>query len=64
MFYISSGIFITATVLFWLFGSATIQPWNDFKSADSSVFHDDKKEINMESLVDTTNMNKDHCETL
>ncbi|XP_058809109.1 sialin-like [Phymastichus coffea] len=29
MFYISSAVFGSATLLFWLFGSATIQPWND-----------------------------------
>lgn len=29
MFWISAIVFMSATVLFWLFGSAEIQPWND-----------------------------------
>lgn len=33
MFWISSIIFFSATIVFWIFGSATIQPWNDYSQA-------------------------------
>ncbi|XP_015516454.1 putative inorganic phosphate cotransporter isoform X1 [Neodiprion lecontei] len=32
MFWISAIVFMSATVLFWLFGSANIQPWNDISN--------------------------------
>ncbi|XP_044592172.1 vesicular glutamate transporter 1 [Cotesia glomerata] len=30
MFWISAIVFFSATVLFWILGSASIQPWNDY----------------------------------
>lgn len=49
MFWLSSGVFTSATVLFWLFGSAEIQPWNnqgsDTKSAN--IIPEEERQINV-----------------
>lgn len=45
MFWISAVVFISATVLFWLFGSAEIQPWNDSSHAKVPTTTDEEKQI-------------------
>lgn len=45
MFWISAVVFISATILFWLFGSAEIQPWND-SSHIKVPTSDEEKQIN------------------
>ncbi|XP_046734972.1 sialin-like [Diprion similis] len=52
MFWISAIVFTSATVLFWLFGSADIQPWNDMNNkggveeAISTIPDEEKKMTN------------------
>lgn len=46
MFWISAIVFISATVLFWLFGSAEIQPWNDTTHIKVSTVSEEEKRIN------------------
>lgn len=46
MFWISAVVFASATILFWLFGSAEIQPWND--SSHTKVPADEEAKINQE----------------
>lgn len=49
MFWLSSGVFTSATVLFWLFGSAEIQPWNDKASDNKSanMLSEEEKQMNV-----------------
>ncbi|XP_033353812.1 sialin-like [Bombus vosnesenskii] len=42
MFWISSAVFTSATVLFWLFGSAEIQPWNDLSQQKVQTIPDEE----------------------
>lgn len=44
MFWISAVVFISATILFWLFGSAETQPWND--TTQPTVPIDEEKQLN------------------
>jgi len=46
MFWISAVVFISATILFWLFGSGEIQPWNDATHIKVSTIDDEEKQIN------------------
>ncbi|XP_008550970.1 vesicular glutamate transporter 1 [Microplitis demolitor] len=46
MFWISAIVFFSATVLFWIFGSASIQPWNDTSKIVSLNNPDEEKKIN------------------
>ena len=47
MFWISAMVFISATILFWLFGSAEIQPWNDLNiNKSANITSDEEKELN------------------
>lgn len=46
MFWISAVVFISATVLFWLFGSAEIQSWNDSTHTKVSTIADEERRIN------------------
>ncbi|XP_023247145.1 vesicular glutamate transporter 1 [Copidosoma floridanum] len=47
MFWISSIVFASATLLFWIFGSAEVQPWNDLsiglKTANIEVAEEQKR---------------------
>lgn len=52
MFWISAIVFISATVLFWLFGSAEIQPWNDTTHTKVPTVAEEEKQIN-EMIKDT-----------
>ncbi|CAK9829816.1 SLC17A5 [Anthophora retusa] len=45
MFWISAAVFTSATILFWLFGSAEIQPWNDSSKYAESTMADEEKEL-------------------
>lgn len=45
MFWISAGIFISATVLFWLFGSAETQPWNDLSRYEPTSLPVEEKQM-------------------
>lgn len=45
MFWISAAVFISATVLFWLFGSAEIQPWNDLSHAKVATIAEEEKQM-------------------
>ena len=45
MFWLSSGIFISATILFWLFGSAEIQPWNDLNRYNAANLAAEEKQM-------------------
>lgn len=48
MFWISAAVFVSATVLFWIFGSAEIQPWNDLSQpAKSANISEEEKQINV-----------------
>lgn len=42
MFWISSAVFTSATILFWLFGSAEIQPWNDLSQQKVPTISDEE----------------------
>lgn len=53
MFWISAIVFTSATILFWLFGSAEIQPWNDSTHTKVPTVGDEEKHIN-ETTKDTT----------
>ncbi|XP_024888501.1 vesicular glutamate transporter 2-like [Temnothorax curvispinosus] len=46
MFWISAVVFISATVLFWLFGSAEIQPWNDSSQVKVPTLSEEEMQIN------------------
>lgn len=52
MFWISAVVFISATILFWLFGSAEIQPWND--SSHVKVPTDEEARMNEAETKNTT----------
>nr|XP_033326414.1 sialin-like [Megalopta genalis] len=45
MFWISAGVFTSATILFWIFGSAEIQPWNDVKEHEVVSPSDEEKQM-------------------
>ncbi|XP_053989030.1 sialin-like [Hylaeus volcanicus] len=45
MFWISAAVFISATVLFWLFGSAEIQPWNDLNQQKVSQVLEEEEQM-------------------
>lgn len=45
MFWLSAGVFISATVLFWFFGSAQIQPWNDLSQTKSEEIAEEEKQM-------------------
>lgn len=55
MFWISAIVFISATILFWLFGSAEIQSWNDSTHTKVPTVSEEEKQINetMKDGVDT-----------
>lgn len=50
MFIISAIVFFSATILFWIFGSSTIQKWNDCSAdkgdVNSTGTDDDKQQFN------------------
>ncbi|CAG5074045.1 Similar to slc17a7: Vesicular glutamate transporter 1 (Xenopus tropicalis) [Cotesia congregata] len=47
MFWISAVVFFSATVLFWILGSASIQPWNDYnKSIVTANIGEEENKIN------------------
>lgn len=46
MFWISAVVFISATILFWLFGSGEIQPWNDSSHIKVPTISEEEKGIN------------------
>lgn len=52
MFWISAVVFISATILFWLFGSAEIQPWNDSTHTKVSTIPDEERRINETTTKD------------
>lgn len=52
MFWISAIVFTSATVLFWLFGSAEIQSWNDSTHTKVPTITEEEKQIN-ETIKDT-----------
>lgn len=55
MFYISAGVFASATLLFWLFGSAEIQPWNDLGANKEPInLVEEEKPIAVPAVVPTT----------
>ena len=45
MFWLSSGIFTSATILFWLFGSAETQPWNDLNRYNAANLAAEEKQM-------------------
>lgn len=45
MFWLSAGVFTSATILFWLFGSAQIQPWNDSNHAVPTDINEEEKQM-------------------
>lgn len=45
MFWLSAGVFISATILFWLFGSAQIQPWNDLSQTKPEEIAEEEKQM-------------------
>ncbi|XP_076239951.1 sialin isoform X2 [Calliopsis andreniformis] len=45
MFWLSAGIFTSATVLFWIFGSAEIQPWNDLNPYEPPTLSTEEKQM-------------------
>ena len=48
MFWISSMVFVSATLLFWLLGSAEIQPWNNLNApVKSANISEEEKQINV-----------------
>lgn len=46
MFWISTAVFTSATVLFWFFGSADTQPWNDLNQQKVSTISDEETQMN------------------
>lgn len=47
MFWISAAVFFSATIMFWLFGSADIQPWNDYDQVKKVAnISEEEKQIN------------------
>lgn len=42
MFWISTAVFISATILFWFFGSAEIQSWNNLNQQKISTFSEEE----------------------
>ncbi|XP_031833179.1 sialin [Nomia melanderi] len=45
MFWISAAVFTSATVFFWLFGSADIQPWNDVTEPKVTNLSEEEKQM-------------------
>lgn len=45
MFWISAAVFISATGLYWMFGSAEIQPWNDLSKHEPTAVSDEEKQM-------------------
>ncbi|XP_034187553.2 sialin isoform X2 [Osmia lignaria lignaria] len=45
MFWISAVVFTSATILFWLFGSTDIQPWNDLSQDKRLSITDEEKQM-------------------
>lgn len=37
IFWITAIVFFSATILFWIFGSASIQPWNDYSQSPKVI---------------------------
>lgn len=52
MFWISAVVFTSATVLFWLFGSGEIQPWNDSTHTKVPTISDEERRINETTTKD------------
>ena len=45
VFWLSAVVFISATVLFWIFGSADIQPWNDLNQSKSEAIVEEEMKM-------------------
>lgn len=56
MFWISAIVFISATVLFWIFGSAEIQPWNSSQTKVPTISEEEKglNETTKNAIADPT----------
>lgn len=52
MFWISAFVFISATLLFWLFGSASIQPWNDIKNPSVETPEEEKMKNDEKMMIE------------
>ncbi|XP_076628231.1 sialin isoform X1 [Colletes latitarsis] len=53
MFWISAAVFTSATILFWLFGSADIQPWNNLNEKKEVELADEGKQMTEVSTKDS-----------
>ncbi|KAI4477208.1 hypothetical protein M0802_014770 [Mischocyttarus mexicanus] len=66
MFWISSGVFVSATILFWIFGSAKIQPWNDLNQSKPTELSDEEKQMTVMDLpmkqLQTENVSENESE--
>ena len=51
VFWISAAVFFSATVIFWIFGSADIQPWNDYSQAKISDISEEEKHMNQAPIT-------------
>ncbi|KAK0175029.1 hypothetical protein PV327_008814 [Microctonus hyperodae] len=65
MFWITAIVFFSATVLFWIFGSASIQPWNDYgQQTKVETVTDEEKQMNdvpvKETLTSDEEAEEDH----
>ncbi|XP_035724577.1 sialin-like [Vespa mandarinia] len=45
MFWLSAGVFFSATILFWIFGSTQIQPWNDLSHSKPTETLEEEKQM-------------------
>ncbi|KAK2580295.1 hypothetical protein KPH14_012536 [Odynerus spinipes] len=59
MFWLSAGVFTSATILFWLFGSAQIQPWNDLSHAKPTEIAEEEKQM---TAIETKELQTDNEE--
>ncbi|KAF7379027.1 hypothetical protein HZH66_015261 [Vespula vulgaris] len=65
MFWLSAGVFVSATILFWIFGSAQIQPWNDLShSKPTEILEEEKQMTVMEVPVKELQTENDENERL
>jgi len=64
MFWISAVVFTSATILFWLFGSGEIQPWNDTTHTKVSTVDDEEKQINETMTKNITDTETEENERL
>lgn len=66
VFWLSAGVFVSAIILFWIFGSAQIQTWNDLSHHNKpiEILEEEKQMTVMEVPVKELQTDADENERL